>query len=150
MLVSLKRRRILRGREEAVAERHQAARDFVAAIREAEGAMEAIKAANDKLYRSDLVAEQSFLSELRSGRERTFNFHLAKEVEAEAPLLARALGIRVARVQAPSLVDFIAAPSSAVFAANPVRHGHRDTQSQLGHDTARGAQRVSRIEFGGC
>src|SRR3546814_9715842 len=53
MLVSLKRRRILRGREEAVAERHQAARDFVAAIREAEGAMEAIKAANDKLYRSD-------------------------------------------------------------------------------------------------
>src|SRR3546814_7161846 len=86
MLVSLKRRRILRGREEAVAERHQAARDFVAAIREAEGAMEAIKAANDKLYRSDLVAEQSFLSELRSGRERTFTFHLAKEVEAEAQI----------------------------------------------------------------
>src|SRR3546814_19423821 len=125
MLVSLKRRRILRGREEAVAERHQAARDFVAAIREAEGAMEAIKAANDKLYRSDLVAEQSFLSELRSGRERTFTFHLAKEVEAEAPLLARALGIRVAPVQAPSLVDFIAATSSHASAAIPHQHDDR-------------------------
>src|SRR3546814_19746343 len=92
--------------------------------------MEAIKAANDKLYRSDLVAEQSFLSELRSGRERTFTFHLAKEVEAEAPLLARALGIRVARVQAPSLVDFIAATSSDDFDDIPDRKGKREGPSR--------------------
>src|SRR3546814_20506779 len=88
MLVSLKRRRILRGREEAVAERHQAARDFVAAIREAEGAMEAIKAANDKLSRSDHVAEQTFPSELRIGRERTSTFHPAPEAATDGPLPA--------------------------------------------------------------
>jgi len=87
--------------------------------------MEAIKAANDKLYRSDLLAEQRMLSDLRSGRERTFTFHLAKEVEAEAPLLARALGIRVARVQAPSLVDFIAVTSADDFDAVPDSKGKR-------------------------
>ena len=117
MLVSLKRKRIMRGREEAVVERHQAARDFVAAIREAEGALEAIKAANDKLYRSDFIAEQSALSQLRSGRERTFAFHVSKEVDEIAPLLARALGLRVARVQASSFADFIAATSAADFDA---------------------------------
>lgn len=117
MLVNLKRKRILRGREEAVAERHQAARDFVAAIREAEGALEAIKAANDKLYKSDLHVEQAALSQLRSGRERTFAFHVSKEVEDIAPLLGRALGVRTVRVQAPSFVDFIAATSSTDFDA---------------------------------
>lgn len=125
MLVSLKRRRILRGREEAVAERHQAARDFLAAIREVEGAMEAIKAANDKLYRSDLIAEQKMLSDLRRGRERTFTFHVAKEVVAEAPMLAAALGVRVAPVQAPSLADYIAATSSDDFDAIADSKGKR-------------------------
>lgn len=116
-LFSLKRRRILRGREEAVAERHQAARDFVAAIREAEAALEAIRSANDKLYRSDRQREQSALSDLRRGREHTFAFHAAKEVENTAPLLARALGVRVAPVRAPSFPDFIAATSEADFTA---------------------------------
>lgn len=123
--INLKRKRILRGREEAVAERHQAARDFVAAIREAEGAMEAIKAANDKLYRSDLIAEQRMLSDMRMGRERTFGFHVAKEVVAEAPMLARALGVRVAPVQAPSLADYIATTSSDDFDAIPDSKGKR-------------------------
>lgn len=81
MLFSLKRARILRGREEAVAERHQAARDFLAAIREAEGAMEAIKAANDKLYRSDLIAEQKMLSEMRKLCQRaTLNDLIGNQV----------------------------------------------------------------------
>jgi hypothetical protein len=121
MLFSLKRRRILRGREEAVAERHQAARDFVAAIREAEAALEAIRAANDKLYRSDIRGEQEILSSLRSGRERTFAFHASKEIASIAPLLTRALGVRVAHVQAPSFLDFIAATSAADFDA--IDHG---------------------------
>ena len=120
-LYSLKRRRILRGREEAVAERHQAARDFVAAIREAEAALEAIKIANDKLYKSDISVEQATLSDLRRGREQTFAFHAAKEVETIAPSLARALGVRVARLQAPSFTDFIAATSDADFAAIEAR-----------------------------
>lgn len=117
MLVSLKRKRIMREREEAVIERHRAARDFVAAIKEAEGALEAIRAANNKLYRSDLAREQSTLSELRNGRERTFAFVLGKEVTAEAPLLARALGVRVSHALSPSFVDFITTTSEADFAA---------------------------------
>lgn len=121
MLFSLKRRRILRGREEAVAERHQAARDFVAAIREAEAALEALRAANDKLYRSDIQREQAELNSLRRGREQTFAFHAAKEVDREAPLLSRALGVRVAPAQAPSFVDFIAATSATDFDA--IDHG---------------------------
>lgn len=112
MLASLKRKRIERERIEAVGERDRAARDFVTAVREAEAALEAIKHANDKLYRSDVQAEQAAFNELRNARERMFSFVAAKEVVAEAPRLARVLGVRVAPTQAMPFIDFIAHTSA--------------------------------------
>lgn len=108
MLISLKRKRIAAERQAAVNFREQAARDFVAAIREAEAALEALKAANDKFYLSDDQRVQSCLNDLRQSRERLFAFHLAKEVAAEAPRLTRALGFRVAPTVAMPFLDFIA------------------------------------------
>lgn len=105
-MLSLKRKRIDRERLDAVGERDRAAREFVAAIREAEGALEAIRTANDKLYRSAVEAEQIALTELRSTRERMFAFVLAKEVVAEAPRLARALQLRVAPTQAMPFLEW--------------------------------------------
>jgi len=112
MIGSLKRRRIERERTEAVGERHRAARDFVTAIREAEAALDAIKEANDRLYRSDAQTEQATLNELRRARERMFSFVAAKEVQAEAPRLARLLGLKVAPTQAMPFIDYIAHTSA--------------------------------------
>lgn len=107
MIGSLKRRRIEKERAEAVPQRERAARDFVTAIREAEGALEALKAANDRFYRSDVQHEQANLNELRRSRERMFQFTAAKDVQAEAPMLARLLGLKVAPTQAMPFVDYI-------------------------------------------
>lgn len=107
MLLSFKRKRINRERQEAVGERSQAALAFQTAVREAEAALEAIRAANNKLYRSDVQHEQTCLTELRQSRERMFAFVTAKEVVAEAPLLARILGIRVAPTQAMPMRDWV-------------------------------------------
>ncbi|HKX80104.1 MAG TPA: hypothetical protein VJM34_16435 [Novosphingobium sp.] len=115
MLGSLKRKRIERERMDAVGERERAARDFVAAIREAEAALDAIRDANDKLYRSDVQAEQLALDDLRRARERMFAFVVAKEVVAEAPVLARALCVRVAPTQMMPFVDFINHTSALDF-----------------------------------
>ena len=91
---------------------NRAARDFVAAIREAEAALDAIKAANDKFYRSENQAEQTALHELRRARERMFGFVAAKEVTAEAPRLTRVLGVRVAPTQVMPFIDYIAHTST--------------------------------------
>lgn len=112
MIGSLKRRRIEQERAEAVPQRERAARDFVAAIREAEGALEALKAANDRFYRSDDQAEQANLNELRRSRERMFQFTAAKDVQAEAPMLARLLGLKVAPTMAPPFIDFVVQTSA--------------------------------------
>ena len=112
MIGSLKRKRIEKERIEAVPQRDRAARDFVAAVREAEGALEALKAANDRFYRSDVQAEQLSLSDLRRSRERMFQFTAAKDVAAEAPMLARLLGIRVAPTLAMPFVDYVAHTSA--------------------------------------
>lgn len=117
MILSLKRRRIQQEREAALEARVAAARDFVAAIREAEASLEAIKAANDKLYRSDVQAEQAILSDVRRSRERMFGFVAAKEVDAEAPSLTRLLGFRVAPTQAMPLVEWVAHIGSHDIAA---------------------------------
>lgn len=117
MIGSMKKRRIERERFEAVGERDRAARDFVSAVREAEAALDALKEANDKLYRGDTQAEQASLNELRNARERMFAFTVAKEVAAEAPRLTRALGVRVAPTQAMPLVEYIAHTSALDLSA---------------------------------
>lgn len=117
MILSLKRRRTLKEREEAVPQRERAARDFVAAIREAEAALDALKAANDRFYRSDVQHEQVELNELRRSRERMFQFTAAKDVAAEAPHLTRLLGLKVAPTQAMPFIDFIIHTSGLDLAA---------------------------------
>lgn len=107
MIGSLKRRRIEKERADAMPQRERAARDFVAAIREAEGALEALKAANDRFYKSDAQHEQAALNELRRSRERMFQFTAAKDVVAEAPMLGRLLGVKVAPTIAMPFVDFV-------------------------------------------
>lgn len=106
-MLNFKRKRILRERAEAVEERLAAAKAFVAGIREAEEALAAMKAANDKFYRSDKQAEQAALSSIRRGRERVFVFHVVRELVAEAPLLARMLELRASVTGAMPLVPFI-------------------------------------------
>lgn len=107
MLTSLRRRRIETERREAVVARERAARDLVAAFREAEAAMDAMRAANDKLYRSDVSAAHVSLTALRQSRERMFGFTVAKELKTEAPTLTQLLGVRVAATISMPLVDFI-------------------------------------------
>lgn len=107
MILSLKRKRMQHEREGALEQRMTAARDLIAALREAEAALDAIKAANNKLYLSDNQAEQAMLNELRQTRERMFGFVAAKEFEAEAPHLTRLLGIRVAPTQAMPLIEWV-------------------------------------------
>lgn len=107
MLTSLRRKRIETERREAVVQRERAARDLVAAFRESEAAMEAMKDANDRLYRSDVQHIQASLSGLRNSRERMFGFTVAKEMASEAPRLTRLLGVRVAPTISMPLVDFI-------------------------------------------
>lgn len=107
MMLSFKRKRMDRERQEAIGERSRAVRDFQKAIREAEAALEALRTANSKLYRSDVQHEQLGLTELRQSRERMFAFVTAKEVVAEAPLLARILALRVAPTQAMPMVDWV-------------------------------------------
>lgn len=107
MILNMKRKRIHKEREDAVPQRERAARDFVAAIREAEAALDALKAANDRFYRSDVQREQAELNELRRSRDRMFQFTAAKDVVAEAPHLARLLGVKVAPTQAMPFIDFV-------------------------------------------
>ncbi|MGU3389837.1 hypothetical protein [Sphingomonas sp. M1A8_2b] len=126
MLGSLKRRKIMREREEAVGLRETAARDFVAALREAEAALNALRGANDKFYRSDVAAEQVGLQELRGSRERMFAFHAARDVVAEAPHLARVLNVKVTPVQTMPLVDWIQHTSSLdLKLVEPANQGDR-------------------------
>jgi len=107
MLGSLKRRKVLRGRAEAAPERIQAAKDLVAAFRAAEEALSEMKAANDKFYRSEQQAEQASLSALRRDRERLFAFFTSADILAEAPHLARVLGLRIAGGRQMPLVAWI-------------------------------------------
>jgi hypothetical protein len=106
-MFSFKRNRILRERNEAVEDRLTAAKAFVSGIREAEGALAAMRAANDKFYRSENHAEQAALSSVRRGRERLFIFHIVREVVAEAPSLARMLEVRASVTGAMPLVAFV-------------------------------------------
>lgn len=128
MLVSMRRKRVERERIEAVGERDRAARDFVAAIREAEAALDAIKAANDRFYRSEDNAEQTALHELRRARERMFAFVAAKEVAAEAPRLTRVLGFRVAPTQAMPFIDYIAHTSGHDLGAVGKQRSEKEVQ----------------------
>lgn len=107
MLISLKRKRIMSERREAVGQRHAAARDLVSALREAEAAVEALKSANDRFYRSDVQAEQAGLSSLRRSRERMFAFLTAGELIAEAPILSRILGLRVSVARPMPLIEWV-------------------------------------------
>lgn len=107
MLISLKRRRIATERQAAVGFRERAARDFVAALREAEAALEAIRTANDQFYRAPDPNQQSTLNDLRQARERMFIFHACAEVIAEAPLLARMTGTRIGSTRAMPLIEWI-------------------------------------------
>ena len=122
MILNMKRKRIVKEREEAVPQRERAARDFVAAIREAEAALDALKAANDRFYRSDVQHEQSALNELRRSRDRMFQFTAAKDVVAEAPHLARPVG-RQGR-------------ADAGHAVHRLRHPHRKARPQRGRGLA--------------
>lgn len=108
MLGSFKRKRIASERVQAVDERYRAAQDFVAALREAEAALEALKLANDRFYKSDNDRLQHSLSELRRSRERMFAFHAAAEVIEEAPRLARILNVRIGATRAMPFSEFIA------------------------------------------
>ncbi len=107
MLISLRRKRIMSERREAVGQRHAAARDLVAALREAEAAVEALKSANDRFYRSDVQAEQAGLSSLRRSRERMFAFLTAGELIDEAPILSRILGLRVSVARPMPLIEWV-------------------------------------------
>lgn len=107
MIGSLKRKRIERERQQGVNERQRAGRDFLAAVREVEGALEAIKAANNKVYRAEYDDAQPSMNQLRQARERMFQFVAAKDVVAEAPLLARLLGVQVAPTQSMPLPDWL-------------------------------------------
>ena len=107
MLISLKRKRIASERQAAVAFRERAARDFVAALREAEAALEAIRSANDQFYKAPDPEQQSSLNNLRQTRERMFIFHACAELIAEAPLLARMTGTRIGSTRAMPLIDWI-------------------------------------------
>src|SRR5690349_12293831 len=107
MIGGLKRRRILREREEAATERSTAAKAFVAALRNAEDALEAMKLANDKFYRSDRQIEQASLSALRRERERLFMFNACGEIVAEAPRLAQLAGLKRLPGRAMPLVAFV-------------------------------------------
>lgn len=107
MLISLKRRRIATERQAAVPRREQAARDFVAALREAQAALETMRSANDQLYRAPDPNQQSTLNDLRQARERMFIFHACAEVIAEAPLLARMTGTRIGSTRAMPLIEWI-------------------------------------------
>lgn len=117
MLLSFKRKRIERERQEAVDEREEAARDFVAALREAEAALLALRGANDRFYRSEDQLTQLSLTELRRSRERMFSFIASKEVAAEAPTLARLLGIKASSVQCMPFIDFITQTSGSDLSA---------------------------------
>lgn len=112
MIGSLKRKRIEKERADAVPQRERAARDFIAAIREAEGALEALKAANDRFYKSDVQHIQANLNELRRSRDRMFQFTAAKDVVSEAPMLGRLLGVKVAPTLAPPFIDFVVSTSA--------------------------------------
>lgn len=116
-LISLKRKRIARERDEALVARLEAGRDLAAAIREAEAALEALKQANDRLYRSDVTREQVALNDLRRARDRAFAFQVAKECFDEAPRLTKLLGVKVVPVQAPPLVEWIAMTGAQDIAA---------------------------------
>jgi len=108
VLGSFKRKRIASERVQAVDERFRAAQDFVTALREAEAALEALKLANDRFYKSDNERLQHSLSELRRSRERMFAFHAAAEVIEEAPRLARILNVRIGATRAMPFSEFIA------------------------------------------
>lgn len=127
MIATLKRRRIAAERQAAVGERHRAALDFVGAVREAEAALEALKAANDRLYRADTPDEQSSINEMRHSRERMFRFVAAKEIVTEAPMLARLLDVRVATTQVMPFPDFVAHTSALDLSAGVSRPKEHDT-----------------------
>lgn len=107
MILSMKRKRMMKERREAVPQRERAARDFATAVREVEAALDALKAANDRLYRSDVQHEQAALNELRRSRERMFAFVAAKEVVAEAPYFARLMGLKVAPTQCMPMTEWV-------------------------------------------
>jgi hypothetical protein len=103
-----KRRRIIHNRSAAADDRLRAAKNLVAAVAEAEEAMCAMRAANDKFYRSEIGAEQAALAALRRERERMFLFHLTAQIVVDAPVFARLLGLRVQTPKPMPLVEWVA------------------------------------------
>jgi hypothetical protein len=107
MLAMTKRRRIIRDRTAAADDRLRAAQNLVAAVADAEEAMSAMRASNDRFYRSEIGAEQAALDSLRRERERMFVFHATAQIVADAPLLARLFGLRVQSPKPMPLVEWI-------------------------------------------
>ena len=107
-MLSVKRRRILREREEAAPERLAAAVAFAEAIRDAEAALDTLRAANGRVYQSDRPTENGLLGSLRGERERTFVLHAQLQIVADAPLLSRLLGLRLGPKPAKSLPEWVA------------------------------------------
>lgn len=107
MFRSLKRRKIMRQRVEAAAERQAAAKAFAAALVEAEEAFAALRFANDKFYRSNESGEQAILSALRRERERVFVFHVHAHVVRRTPNLARLFQIKIQRAAPVGLAEWI-------------------------------------------
>lgn len=106
-MFSLKRRRLLRERQEAVGQRVAAVYDLVAAFREMEDALDRLRAANGKFYHSNFSTEQGILNALRRERDSTFRLLLLRELSAAAPRFAKLLQLAPAHGIRKPLIDWI-------------------------------------------
>ena len=106
-MFSLKRRRVLRERQEAVEQRVVAVNDLVAAFREVEAALDGLRAANGRFYYSNFPTEQGILNALRRERESTFCLLLLRELAAAAPLFARLLQLAPAHGNHKPIIEWI-------------------------------------------
>lgn len=106
-MFSMKRRRVLRERQEAVGQRVEAVNDLVVAFREVEDALDRLRAANGRFYYSNFPTEQGILNSLRRERESTFILLLLRELSAAAPSFAKLLQLAPAHGVRKPLIDWI-------------------------------------------
>ena len=106
-MFGMKRRRVLRERQEAVGQRTEAVNDLVAAFREVEDALDRLRAANGRFYYSDFPTEQGILNALRRERDATFTLLLLRELAVAAPRFAKALRIAPAHGTHKPLIEWI-------------------------------------------
>ena len=106
-MFSLKRRRIVRERQEAVGQRVEAVTDLVTALREVEDAMARLRAANGRFYHSNFPTEQGILNALRREREGVFVLKVLQEIAAVAPKFAQLLRLAPTNANHTPLIDWI-------------------------------------------